>query len=77
MTKLLRIDAEAVETETHVRIISVMHGHRRPAYWRRRIESQKAPRFRGAFGFCVFRWSHGGSNPRPPECDSGALPAEL
>lgn len=26
-----------VETETHVRIISVMHGHRRPAYWRRRI----------------------------------------
>ena len=26
-----------VETDTYVRIISVMHGHRRPAYWRRRI----------------------------------------
>jgi hypothetical protein len=25
----------------------------------------------------VFRWSHGGSNPRPLECDSSALPAEL
>lgn len=24
-----------------------------------------------------FRWSHGGSNPRPLECDSSALPAEL
>jgi toxin ParE1/3/4 len=26
-----------VESETYVRIISVMHGHRRPAYWRRRL----------------------------------------
>jgi toxin ParE1/3/4 len=26
-----------VETEAFVRVISVMHGHRRPAYWRRRI----------------------------------------
>jgi toxin ParE1/3/4 len=26
-----------VEGDTFVRIISVMHGHRRPAYWRRRI----------------------------------------
>jgi hypothetical protein len=26
-----------VESETHVRVISVMHGHRRPAYWRRRL----------------------------------------
>lgn len=25
-----------VEAESYVRIISVMHGHRRPAYWRRR-----------------------------------------
>jgi toxin ParE1/3/4 len=26
-----------VESDTFVRVISVMHGHRRPAYWRRRI----------------------------------------
>lgn len=26
-----------VETEAVVRVISVMHGHRRPAYWRKRI----------------------------------------
>jgi toxin ParE1/3/4 len=26
-----------VESEMHVRVISVMHGHRRPAYWRRRL----------------------------------------
>jgi toxin ParE1/3/4 len=26
-----------VEGDTFVRVISVMHGHRRPAYWRRRI----------------------------------------
>lgn len=26
-----------VESETHVRVISVMHGHRRPTYWRRRL----------------------------------------
>lgn len=26
-----------VEAEAYVRIISVMHGHRRPAYWHRRI----------------------------------------
>jgi toxin ParE1/3/4 len=26
-----------IEGETSVRVISVMHGHRRPAYWRRRI----------------------------------------
>jgi toxin ParE1/3/4 len=26
-----------VESEAYVRIISVMHGHRRPAYWRRRL----------------------------------------
>lgn len=26
-----------VEAEAFVRVISVMHGHRRPAYWRRRI----------------------------------------
>jgi toxin ParE1/3/4 len=26
-----------VEEDTYVRIISVMHGHRRPAYWRRRL----------------------------------------
>jgi len=26
-----------VEEDTFVRVISVMHGHRRPAYWRRRI----------------------------------------
>ncbi len=26
-----------VESEAFVRVISVMHGHRRPAYWRRRI----------------------------------------
>jgi hypothetical protein len=26
-----------VKADTYVRIISVMHGHRRPAYWRRRL----------------------------------------
>jgi plasmid stabilization system protein ParE len=26
-----------VELDAHVRVISVMHGHRRPAYWRRRV----------------------------------------
>ena len=26
-----------IEHDTVVRVISVMHGHRRPAYWRRRI----------------------------------------
>jgi toxin ParE1/3/4 len=26
-----------VEGETLVRVISVMHGHRQPAYWRRRL----------------------------------------
>ena len=26
-----------VESEASVRVISVMHGHRRPAYWQRRI----------------------------------------
>jgi hypothetical protein len=26
-----------IEQATFVRIVSVMHGHRRPAYWRRRI----------------------------------------
>ena len=26
-----------VEGDAFVRVISVMHGHRRPAYWRRRI----------------------------------------
>jgi toxin ParE1/3/4 len=26
-----------VEGETFVRVISVMHGHRRPAYWNRRL----------------------------------------
>jgi len=26
-----------VEGDTFVRVISVMHGHRRPAYWRRRL----------------------------------------
>ena len=26
-----------VEGDTSVRVISVMHGHRRPAYWRRRV----------------------------------------
>jgi plasmid stabilization system protein ParE len=26
-----------VESDTLVRIISVMHGHRRPAYWQRRL----------------------------------------
>jgi toxin ParE1/3/4 len=26
-----------VESDAFVRVISVMHGHRRPAYWRRRI----------------------------------------
>lgn len=26
-----------VEGDTFIRIISVMHGHRRPAYWRRRM----------------------------------------
>ncbi|HWU91045.1 MAG TPA: hypothetical protein VN253_27455 [Kofleriaceae bacterium] len=26
-----------VESETRVRVISVMHGHRQPAYWFRRI----------------------------------------
>lgn len=26
-----------VEGETFVRVISVMHGHRRPAYWTRRL----------------------------------------
>jgi toxin ParE1/3/4 len=26
-----------VESDTFVRVISVMHGHRRPAYWRRRL----------------------------------------
>jgi toxin ParE1/3/4 len=26
-----------VETEEVVRVISVMHGHRRPAFWRRRL----------------------------------------
>jgi plasmid stabilization system protein ParE len=26
-----------VETDAFVRVISVMHGHRRPAYWKRRI----------------------------------------
>ena len=26
-----------IESDTFVRVISVMHGHRRPAYWRRRI----------------------------------------
>jgi plasmid stabilization system protein ParE len=26
-----------VEGDTSVRVIAVMHGHRRPAYWRRRL----------------------------------------
>lgn len=26
-----------VERDTFVRVISVMHGHRRPAYWQRRL----------------------------------------
>ncbi|HEU4732063.1 MAG TPA: hypothetical protein VFT22_29410 [Kofleriaceae bacterium] len=26
-----------VESDAFVRVISVMHGHRRPAYWRRRL----------------------------------------
>jgi plasmid stabilization system protein ParE len=26
-----------IEQDTVVRVISVMHGHRRPAYWRRRL----------------------------------------
>jgi toxin ParE1/3/4 len=26
-----------VEHDAFVRVISIMHGHRRPAYWRRRI----------------------------------------
>ena len=26
-----------IEFEAHVRVTSVMHGHRQPAYWRRRI----------------------------------------
>jgi hypothetical protein len=26
-----------IEQNAFVRVISVMHGHRRPAYWRRRI----------------------------------------
>jgi toxin ParE1/3/4 len=26
-----------VESESYVRVLSVMHGHRRPAYWRRRL----------------------------------------
>jgi plasmid stabilization system protein ParE len=26
-----------VENDTFVRVISVMHGHRRPAYWHRRL----------------------------------------
>lgn len=26
-----------IELDASVRVISVMHGHRRPAYWRRRI----------------------------------------
>lgn len=26
-----------VEADSSVRILSVMHGHRRPAYWRRRL----------------------------------------
>jgi plasmid stabilization system protein ParE len=26
-----------IELDTSVRVLSVMHGHRRPAYWRRRI----------------------------------------
>jgi toxin ParE1/3/4 len=26
-----------IEQDTFVRVISVMHGHRRPAYWRRRL----------------------------------------
>lgn len=26
-----------VERDTSVHVISVMHGHRRPAYWRRRL----------------------------------------
>jgi hypothetical protein len=26
-----------IEQDTIVHVISVMHGHRRPAYWRRRI----------------------------------------
>src|SRR5690606_6857536 len=32
------------------------------------------PGVRGAFGGW---WSSGGSNPRPPQCHCGALPAEL
>lgn len=26
-----------VEADAFVRVISVMHGHRRPAYWKRRL----------------------------------------
>jgi plasmid stabilization system protein ParE len=26
-----------IEQDTFVRVVSVMHGHRRPAYWRRRL----------------------------------------
>jgi toxin ParE1/3/4 len=33
-----------VEGDAFVRVISVMHGHRRPAYWRRRICGLAAPR---------------------------------
>ena len=27
--------------------------------------------------YCQLWWTDGGSNPGPPECKSGALPAEL
>ncbi len=30
-----------------------------------------------SYGFCSNWWSRRGSNPRPPRCERGALPAEL
>lgn len=34
---LVRFPYAIVEGDTFVRVISVMHGHRRPAYWNRRL----------------------------------------
>jgi len=36
-----------VESDTLVRVISVMHGHRRPAYWQRRLRSAACARRSG------------------------------
>lgn len=45
------------------------------------MRSKQVKKSPGKAGVCKEQgfvwWTVGGSNPRPPECDSGALPTEL